>query len=134
MMEEKKLDFSNCPGTEKRDILRWSPDKKSIVKVGEEKTDELIQERARGMTISEQLHRLSCGDVSVLRSGDPFYGDVSEVPDFAADAGDAMAKVIQDEASKIAQEKAAKIAEAQKAYEEAQAKLEAVKNENKESE
>ena len=119
----KKLDFSNDRGDPIREIKRWTADKKHIKKVGEENIYDLIQERAKGMTIGEQLRRLESGDVSVLRTDEPFFGDVSDMPETPDGLVDAFGKVVNDEAARIQEEKAAKLKEAQAAYEKAQKDL-----------
>ena len=129
--EAKKLDFSNDRGDPIRDIKRWTADKKDIKKVGEENIYDLIQERAKGMTIGEQLRRLESGDVSVLRTDEPFYGDVSDMPETPDGLTEAFGKVVSDEAARIQEEKAAKLKEAQEAYEKAKKDLDAAQADSK---
>lgn len=137
MSEEVKLnpsmtEYQNEEGRFIRPILRWDEDHKHVVKVGEEDIQENIDKAAQGMTLSEQLHRLARGDISVLRTAEPYYGDVSEMPEMYGDAAKAYQKVLDEEAARISAEKKAKLEAAQKELEAAQAKVAAAEKENEE--
>lgn len=138
MSEEIKLnpslsEYTDDSGKVIRPILQWDEDHKKIVKVGEEDIQANIDKRAQGMTLSEQLQRLARGDVSVLRDGEPFYGDVSDVPEMYGDAAAALDAKITQEAQKIAAEKKAKLEKAQADLKAAQENLAKAEKENKDA-
>lgn len=85
-MEEKKNKnpgaavFPSPRGNGKRTIFVWNDDKTALVPTGEVDIQKEIDERAKGMSITEQIARAMRGDVSVFQDGEAFYGDVSNVP------------------------------------------------------
>lgn len=132
-MNPSKEEYKNEEGRFIRPILRWDEEHKKIVKVGEEDIQENIDKRAQGMTLSEQLHRLARGDISVLQTGEAFYGDVSDVPEMYGDASAALDAKMAEEAQKIAAEKKAKLEKAQADLKAAQENLAKAEQENKDA-
>lgn len=132
-MNPSKEEYKNEEGRIIRPILRWDEQHKKIVKVGEEDIQENIDKRAQGMSLSEQLHRLARGDISVLQTGEAFYGDVSDVPEMYGDVSAALDAKMAEEAKRIAAEKKAKLEKAQADLKAAQENLAKAEQENKDA-
>lgn len=124
-----KLEFFNHPGDKTRPVRRWDEQRKKLIKVKDIDIQKEIDEKSKGMTLGEQLARAFRGDSSVFRDDEPFYGDVTGVPEMVGDTVANTDAVLQDEAAKISAEKQAKIEAAQKELAAAQAKLDAAKEE-----
>lgn len=138
MAEEVKMnpckeEYVNEDGKVIRPILSWDEDHKKIVKVGEEDIQANIDKRAKGMSLSEQLQRLARGDVSVLQSGEGFYGDVSDVPEMYGDAAAALEIKLNEEAARVQAEREAKLKKAQEDLKAAQANLEQAQKESEDN-
>lgn len=77
----EKYPFAQNPGEKTMEVHKWDETGKNLVVVEEIDIQDEIDKRARGMTIGEQLTRLAQGDLSVIKYGDPNYGDFSQDPD-----------------------------------------------------
>lgn len=123
------LQFFNHPGDKKRLVRRWDKDRDRLEVVKEIDIQKEIDEAAKGMTLSEQLARAWRGDNSVFRDDEPFYGDVSQVPEMVGDTVANTNQFLNQVAEEISAEKKAKLEAAQKKVEEAQKELQAVQEE-----
>lgn len=83
-MPEKKMVFYSPAGDKIREDFLFD-ENMQLQKVGEHDIQKEINEAAKGLKISEQIERMARGDMTVMRSGEPTYGDVSEVPESKID-------------------------------------------------
>lgn len=126
-MNPSKVEYFGENGHPIRPVLRWDQEHKHVIKVGEEDLQKFIDDAAVGMSIGEQLARLSRGDLSVLRPEGQFI-DVSGLPETDGEAMVQANQAVIDAAKKVQEEKAAKLAEAQKELKEAEDKLAEAEN------
>lgn len=76
-----KYPFAQNPGEKTMEVHKWDETGKNLVVVEEVDIQDEIDKRARGMTIGEQLTRLAQGDLSVIKDGEPMYGDFTHDPE-----------------------------------------------------
>lgn len=79
-MENKEYPFYQSSGDATITHLIWGEDGRTLVPGDTVNIQDEIDKAAKGMTLGEQLFRLATGDFSVLKDGEPFYGDVTGLP------------------------------------------------------
>lgn len=84
MAKEEKKVFYSPSGDAVREEFLFDEDWQ-LQKVGEHDIQKEINEAAKGLKVTEQIQRMARGDQTVIRPGQPFYGDVSEVPESRID-------------------------------------------------
>lgn len=131
-----KLVFYSPSGDKIREKFQWNEDETDLIKVGEEDIQKVINERAKGLTITEQVARIARGELGVVMDGDGFYGDVSEMSEQTVGQ---QLSVMEDNTAQAyagiqAKKEAAQksdLAKAEEALAKAQAELAALKGESK---
>lgn len=127
--------FYSPSGDKIRERFQWNADKTDLVKVGEVDIQKDINEKAKGLKVSEQVARIARGELGVVMEGEGYYGDVSEMSEqtVGQQLGVMENKTVEQFAKNQIQKKAGEETElekAKKALAEAQAKLDALQGGN----
>lgn len=131
MADKGKVYYSPAGDKIRKEYL-WNADKTALELVAEHDIQKEINERAKGMTIAEQIVRMERGDFSLAPSGEGFYGDVSDVPESGIEQINLSNAQLDILAKKVAEQEAAKkdeLNQAKEALEKANAELAALKGE-----
>lgn len=130
------LVFYSPSGDKIREKFQWNDDQTELIKVGEEDIQKVMNERAKGLTIPEQVARIARGELGVVMDGDGFYGDVSDMSEQTV--GQQLSVMEEKTAAAYAGIQAKKeaaqksdLAKAEEALAKAQAELDALKGESK---
>lgn len=127
--------FYSPSGDKIREKFQWNADKTALVKVGEVDIQKDINEKAKGLKISEQVARIARGELGVVMEGEGYYGDVSGMSEqtVGQQLGVMENKTVEQFAKNQIHknsENESELEKAKKALAEAQAKLDALQGGN----